>query len=349
MAAFEQLLTAVAWVAIALLGAVLALRGWQGWRHWPRRRALHRAGALRGALHLLAIIGLGVLAFGLLHYLFVLQRGTTFMPWTLKLALSAVLLAWLLLEAVLLLRPLPSVRWPAWLRTVLGTLACWALALPLLLVWLAASRYPAAGEGVLLALPFEGEWVAIGAGASARTNHHHRLASQRYALDIARSCGDGRLFRGQGQALEESCTFGAPLLSPANGVVVHASDDLPDQGRRDVLPGNHVVIALDGGGGYVALAHLQHGSVAVAVGERVAVGQPIGRAGNSGNSDFPHLHIHVQDGPAYDIERSVSIPFRFARAEVKRFLWWREREAVALLSNERVRPPNGNGQALHAP
>ena len=33
----------------------------------------------------------------------------------------------------------------------------------------------------------------------------------------------------------------------------------------------------------------------MAKGDQVAVGQPLGRCGNSGTSDFPHVHVHVQD------------------------------------------------------
>ena len=34
----------------------------------------------------------------------------------------------------------------------------------------------------------------------------------------------------------------------------------------------------------------------VAVGDKVKTGQPIGRAGNTGNTSEPHLHIHVEKG-----------------------------------------------------
>jgi murein DD-endopeptidase MepM/ murein hydrolase activator NlpD len=44
----------------------------------------------------------------------------------------------------------------------------------------------------------------------------------------------------------------------------------------------------------VLLAHMRRGSVQVAGGERVSVGDPLGRVGNSGNTDEPHLHISAQ-------------------------------------------------------
>ena len=56
---------------------------------------------------------------------------------------------------------------------------------------------------------------------------------------------------------------------------------------------------VDIGGGYFALfAHLETGTVAVKRGDRIKAGQVIGRVGDTGNSDAPHLHFHVMDGPS---------------------------------------------------
>jgi murein DD-endopeptidase MepM/ murein hydrolase activator NlpD len=46
----------------------------------------------------------------------------------------------------------------------------------------------------------------------------------------------------------------------------------------------------------VQLAHLQPGSVAVSVGDRVSAGQLVGKVGNSGNTMWPHLHINAARG-----------------------------------------------------
>jgi murein DD-endopeptidase MepM/ murein hydrolase activator NlpD len=44
-------------------------------------------------------------------------------------------------------------------------------------------------------------------------------------------------------------------------------------------------------GEFSVLAHLQNGSLAVAVGETVKRGQRVARCGNSGNTALPHLHF----------------------------------------------------------
>jgi murein DD-endopeptidase MepM/ murein hydrolase activator NlpD len=58
--------------------------------------------------------------------------------------------------------------------------------------------------------------------------------------------------------------------------------------------GNHVVLDL-GDGVYAVLAHLRHGSLRVAKGQRVRAGQQVAECGNSGNSTEPHLHFQLMD------------------------------------------------------
>jgi murein DD-endopeptidase MepM/ murein hydrolase activator NlpD len=48
-------------------------------------------------------------------------------------------------------------------------------------------------------------------------------------------------------------------------------------------------------GRYGLYAHLIPGSLRVKVGDRVRRGQVLGRLGNSGNSDAPHIHFHLCD------------------------------------------------------
>lgn len=335
MKEFEDILSNLALIGIAVLATILATRTWYLWRTRHKRQHLRAAPKGVVVLRIASAVGLTLLGYGLVAYLFVLQRGSAFMPMTLKFVLAGLLLAVLACEIAAHLWPKLPVGRLALTRGIVGAVASWAFGGWLVALFLAADRYPPESRELSLDLPFEGEWVAMGAGATARTNHHARIASQRFAIDLAKACPDGRLFRGEGKAHEESCTFGATILAPAAGVVVHMVDGLADGNSKHELAGNHVVIRM-AESRYVALAHLQQGSIVVESGDAVETGQKIGRAGNSGNSDFPHLHIHVQDGPLYDIRRSRSIPFRFRNSELKRFLFWHPTNA-ALLSNDRIR------------
>lgn len=167
-----------------------------------------------------------------------------------------------------------------------------------------------------LALPFRGVWTAINASPGGG-NGHFQNANQRFAIDFLMRRGSGRRKRsnkGAGRVNQDYYAFGQPILAPADGKVVQVVDGVPDNtpGQVDVYfrLGNMVVIEL-GRGEYAYLCHLQLGSTAVRVGERVRRGQVIARCGNSGNSTEPHLHFQLADGP--QITRAASLPAHFRR------------------------------------
>ena len=55
------------------------------------------------------------------------------------------------------------------------------------------------------------------------------------------------------------------------------------------ISGNQVLLRC--GALRVLLAHFRSGSLAVSPGDSVVSGQPVGRIGNSGNTNEPHLHV----------------------------------------------------------
>jgi murein DD-endopeptidase MepM/ murein hydrolase activator NlpD len=111
--------------------------------------------------------------------------------------------------------------------------------------------------------------------------------------------------------------YGDEVLSATAGTVVGVVDRLPDGPIDFALPprdagdagGNHVVVAM-GGGRYAFYAHLVPGSVRVKVGQRVRPGDVLGLLGNSGNSNAPHLHFQLMDGPSP--LGAEGIPYRFS-------------------------------------
>jgi CubicO group peptidase (beta-lactamase class C family) len=156
--------------------------------------------------------------------------------------------------------------------------------------------------------------LVVGQGGDRLVNHHASSRPQRFALDltVARTLGpDHRPFGVH--SLTDFLSFGHPLVSPIDGVVVHSEDGHDDLGSTDPATGNCVVIAADADGGpRVVVAHLRCGSVAVRTGDRVTAGQPIGEIGNSGNSSEPHLHIHAEDADGN------GIPMVFGRRPLHR-------------------------------
>ena len=163
---------------------------------------------------------------------------------------------------------------------------------------------------VRIAPPFaSGRYAVFHGGPCAPLNAHHHVAEQRFAFDIVRIGTDGRRASSfYPLASDAFYAFGTPIVAPVEGTIVEAADGFADSGMwsDDDAPmaGNHVVIR--GPLGDLLIAHCQQGSVAVSVGDRVTVGQPIGLVGNSGNSSEPHLHIHLEhDGKG--------VPFDFGK------------------------------------
>jgi Peptidase family M23 len=131
--------------------------------------------------------------------------------------------------------------------------------------------------------------------------------AQRFAIDWMRLDDAGRLVHGNPADVHNYTCYGADLLAVADGTVVQVLDALGDQPPGE-LPdpktmtvenalGNHVILDL-GAGVYAFYAHMEKGSIRVAVGQRVKRGDVLGKLGNSGNTSAPHLHFHLMEGPS---------------------------------------------------
>jgi murein DD-endopeptidase MepM/ murein hydrolase activator NlpD len=135
------------------------------------------------------------------------------------------------------------------------------------------------------------------------------LATERYAIDWIQTDDKGHIALpnmppGSNINLKDYPAYGKRIISVANGRVVDVVDKYPDvePGKNDTdltlkdAGGNHVIVDI-GGGRYAFYAHLKPHSITVKEGERVRRGEVLGRLGNSGNTNFPHLHFHVMDAP----------------------------------------------------
>ena len=126
---------------------------------------------------------------------------------------------------------------------------------------------------------------------------------------------DGAAFSGAGERPEQWFGHGAEITVVALGTVVFVRDGLAEGAPYSLPPvleqpadagGNQIIVRI-APDAWAFYAHLQPGSVTVAVGDEVATGQPLGRLGNSGNSIAPHLHFGLLDGP--DPMTATSLPF----------------------------------------
>jgi hypothetical protein len=165
----------------------------------------------------------------------------------------------------------------------------------------------------VIAMPFVGTW-RVTQGHTCETNHRRGKLGGEFSWDFVAVSDAGHLGAPEfdtSHRNDDSETFGRPLISPVSGTVVSVVDGVEDNDRQKSFPrrslteatqhprwffGNYIVIDA-GGGVFVLLAHLKRGSVAVNRGEVVKTGDSIARAGNSGNTMLPHVHIQVMDGP----------------------------------------------------
>jgi murein DD-endopeptidase MepM/ murein hydrolase activator NlpD len=168
--------------------------------------------------------------------------------------------------------------------------------------------YTAPADPVAIDPPLAGEWATVAGGRSTLLSHHYSAPFVRDALDFVQLDEEGRGYQGDPNRAESWYGFGEPVLAPAEGTVVSVSDVHPDEpiGKLGVTPsyGNHVLLEI-GEHRYAVMAHLEQGSARVSEGERVLLGQQIAAVGDSGDSLWPHLHIHVQEGPDLDHQAST--------------------------------------------
>jgi hypothetical protein len=217
-------------------------------------------------------------------------------------------------------------------------------------------------DAVPIAFPLRGEWMALRTPGDRVPTHGTDRFGQRYAYDLwrvdARAGGYHPASRLRlwvtGVPTRECYGWGEQVHAPVAGTVVRAVDGVPERGwvhplrelarivalsltfraeRAAELAGNHVII--QGAAGYVLLAHLVPGSVAVREGQTLAEGDVIGRVGHSGNSTAPHLHLQLMDGPSP--MAASGLPCSFRELQVHRGGTWVPETDVIPRGSDRIR------------
>jgi hypothetical protein len=184
-----------------------------------------------------------------------------------------------------------------------------------------------APDPVVISAPVRGDWYTF-FGPANGSRHRRGFMSvagratiaARFATDWIRVV-DGRYMVQGGSENSAHHAWGQEALAVADGNVVDIKDGIPNNvpGSEAVeitvetMGGNYVILDI-GSGRYASYFHLQPGSLSVAVGDRVRVGDVIGLIGNSGNSGGPHLHFQITDGPSpFGAE---GVPYLIDRFEV---------------------------------
>lgn len=160
---------------------------------------------------------------------------------------------------------------------------------------------------IQLSFPLKNGIYYLSSGGSTEIiNYHNSYAPERYAHDIFKFNKFG--FRAKGiypSKLDKYEIFGDTLFCPCSGLVITAVDSFEDKSPPKVgklFEGNEVNIKSKDV--VINMSHLKQGSLMVAEGDTVKIGQPIACVGNSGRSSEPHLHIQAQ-------KNNVGIPMEF--------------------------------------
>ena len=179
--------------------------------------------------------------------------------------------------------------------------------------------------------PLEGDgW--LNANGSGPIISPHRYSTQatngmlrtpeHFAIDFLKLDPHGKLYTGDPNDNASYFGYGLNVRSATRGRLIEALDGMPNQIPGHLVPpqeasqygGNHVIVEI-GTGKYAFYAHLASGSVKVRQGDQVSAGQLLGKVGNSGNSDGPHLHFQIMDSAS--AFNTNGLPFVFRQMSCK--------------------------------
>jgi hypothetical protein len=158
-----------------------------------------------------------------------------------------------------------------------------------------------------LGLPFnkKGKWLyeAEGHKNSRFLAEGRPTYPQRFAIDWIFVNNNEEFSKNNTKENKNWHTYGLELISVADGIVIDVKDGVIENEplaeemavriTRETIGGNYVIIDI-GNDIYAFYGHLIPNSLKVNVGDKVQKGQVIGLLGNSGNSDLPHLHFHLE-------------------------------------------------------
>ncbi len=159
--------------------------------------------------------------------------------------------------------------------------------------------------------PLEGEgWLNVNGSGSIISAHRYTTQAtngalrspEHFAIDFVKLNQQGKLYSGDQNDNASYFGYGLNVRSATSGRVIEMLDGMPNQIPGHLVPlpevsqlaGNYVIVEISPGK-YALYAHLAPGSVKVKQGDPLGVGQLLGKLGNSGNSEAPHLHFQIMD------------------------------------------------------
>lgn len=168
-------------------------------------------------------------------------------------------------------------------------------------------------------LPFKGTWYVEYGGTKKKNSHSWDIIGQRYAYDFEIR-KENLPYHGDPTKNENYYSYLENIYAPSDGWVVeiidkykntHITKDRKIINDCDNPRGNHIIIKHNHGE-YSTICHFEKGTFNVQIGDLVKEGQLIGKVGNSGNTQGPHIHFQIQLGIDPDNSKGVPITFKNA-------------------------------------
>jgi len=136
-------------------------------------------------------------------------------------------------------------------------------------------------------LPVQGKW-------KVHRTHYGSRNDQAWAVDLIKA---ERLPHNQHlKPLTAFPSWDEPIVADGPGIIAIAVDGIPDN-KPNIVNGYHAhgnYVVIDHLNGEFSLfAHFIKGSIVVKAGQRVGMGDLLGKCGNSGRSTMPHLHWQI--------------------------------------------------------
>ncbi len=242
-----------------------------------------------------------------------------------------------------------------WITAVFGMIISIVILVNIFNIFQCYSPSRHANDSVNLGFPFKNGTYMICFGGdgdkSPLMNYHYKFPlyarsepdqSVLFAVDIAELNSMGRSSTGFLPLENESYKiYGETVYSPCDGEVVSIDIRWPDERPfaydYPYNPGNSIVIKYSSetarigkntgvseeGDIFILLGHLQPGSVILNKGDLVKQGDPIAKAGNSGWTTEPHLHIQAMKAYDADGAEGEGLPILFdGRIPVKNSLFF---------------------------
>ncbi len=190
-------------------------------------------------------------------------------------------------------------------------------------------------------LPLRGIWITPNTPGKKIPSHGIDKYGETYAYDFVGVDANGKIdkfynvsvlsYLLKGVPLDKCFGWGSNIYAPFEGEIVKIEDGVIERNpvslKNDLrymkeitkrfehgqaeyreVAGNYMIIKKSNDV-YALFAHLQTYSICVKEGEKVKIGQMIGRVGHSGNSTAPHLHFQLMN--SIDPKKAKGIPCGF--------------------------------------